>query len=118
MAGGVVGPQGAGGWHRAWVVPGHCCVADIDRVRWLAPARSIHCYIGGSNLISGPLPRSWGSRSYEVGIVEHGTIRWRCSSGSYEVGQVEHGDRRGPDVAVNGQNAGGVSGAVRAGPKP
>ena len=32
-------------------------------------------HIGGSNRIPGLVPRSWGSPSYEMGKVEHGSLR-------------------------------------------
>ena len=40
------------------------------------------CYIRASNPIPVLLPRSWGSRSYEMGKVEHGALRGRWGSGT------------------------------------
>ena len=37
--------------------------------------RRTACYMGASNLIPVPLPRPWGSCSYEMGKVEHGGRR-------------------------------------------
>ena len=42
-------------------------VAEIEAV-------GVVCHIGTSNQIPGLIPRSWGSRSYEMGKVEHGGL--------------------------------------------
>ena len=55
------------------------------------------CHIRASDQIPGLVPRPWGSRSYEMGKVEHGGPLGSWGSRSYEMWQVEHGRRAAAD---------------------
>ena len=56
----------------------------------------------GSTLIPGFLPRSWGSRNYEMGQVEHSGWPELWGNASYEMGKVEHGSVEAAARAVVG----------------